>query len=154
MLKNKIVKRLHRQNFSHFVRVWNLVLFRRKILGEGVQEWSVVLSKIFGSKWGNWQDTREKYIVRSFMIYILHQTLFGSPVPGRSDWLSLWQLWGRREMHSELYWGNLKESVTSGNLDIDMRTIFRGDNPLCYRYISQNKYSRTQNLYNSIYKLL
>jgi hypothetical protein len=36
----------------------------------------------------------------------------------------MWQGWGRREMHTVLWWGNLQERVHYENLGIDGKIIW------------------------------
>jgi hypothetical protein len=37
----------------------------------------------------------------------------------------MWRVWGRREMHTEFWWGNLKERDHVENLGIDGRMIIK-----------------------------
>jgi hypothetical protein len=44
---------------------------------------------------------------------------------GRMSWQGMWRLWGRREMHTGFWWGNLKFRDHLENLGVDGRIILK-----------------------------
>ena len=55
------------------------------------------------------QGSGEDYIIRSLMISTLHQMLFWWSNQEEWDGRGLWLLWGRRDVHTGLWWRNLTE---------------------------------------------
>jgi hypothetical protein len=41
------------------------------------------------------------------------------------DWRSMWQVWGRREVHTEMWWGNFREGDLFGDLSKGDRIILK-----------------------------
>jgi len=56
------------------------------------------------------------------MICTAHQILCGWS-NGELDGLGMWHVWGRGKVHPGIWWGNLKESNYSHDVDVDGKIL-------------------------------
>jgi hypothetical protein len=53
------------------------------------------------------------------MICTRHHVLVRQSNQGRWDGRNMWHVWDRREMHTGVWWGNLKEAVHLDDLGVN-----------------------------------
>jgi hypothetical protein len=68
-----------------------------------------VLRRIFGHKSDEITRSGEHCIMRRFMICTAHKTLFGLSAQFKWHGQSMWHVCGTEEVHTEFWWGNLRE---------------------------------------------
>jgi len=64
-------------------------------------------------------------MLRNFVIPIPRQILFGLLNQEEWDWRNSWHFWGRGDVHTLCWWGNLKEGEHLENLGTDGKVILQ-----------------------------
>ena len=78
-----------------------------------------------GSKGIRKQRSGENYITRTLMICRLHQLLLGAIKSRRMRWAGHVALWGRQEVHTGFWWGDLTEGDYLEYLGSDGKMILK-----------------------------